>query len=88
MVSPFVFKDVIIEKFVIIFSGADVYYHEVVAVSLMKIMRDVFDWVPISRLNAWCWECHGNNSVSYVGEIELFSVPLKFFLWTGNNFTT
>ena len=43
MVSPFVFKDVIIEEFVIILSGADVDYHEVIAVSLMKIMRDVFD---------------------------------------------
>lgn len=48
MVSPFILQDVVIEKFVIIFSGAYVNNHKVFVMFLMKVLCNVFDRISVS----------------------------------------
>lgn len=50
MISPFILKDIVIEKFVIIFSGAYIDDHKVFSMPLMKVLWNVFDRVPVSGL--------------------------------------
>jgi len=38
MISPLILKDIVIEEFVIVFSGAYIDYHKVLSMPLMKVL--------------------------------------------------
>jgi len=82
MIWPLILKDLIVKFCIIIRSGADINNEIVIFMVLFKIVGNICYWISVCFLQkVGSWICHCDDSVCYVGEIQLLSIVRSLFLW-------
>jgi len=87
MVRPFIAFYSVIESWIVVIPTTHIDYKKIIKMMLVKVSGYIFNIVTIGLFDEiWSWEGHGDNSISDIGEIKIFSLVSSCYFGSCNNF--